>query len=100
VGPQYAKPLAPLAPEFKESLPRNFKDSDGWKVARPSDARLKGEWWTLFDDPELNALEGQIDTASQTLQQADANFRAARAAIRFYRASQAPTIGVAPSIEV
>jgi len=100
VGPQYAKPLAPLAPEFKESLPSNFRDSDGWKVAQPSDAKLKGEWWTLFDDPELNALEGQIDAANQTLQQADANFRAARAAVRFYRASQAPTIGVAPSIGV
>ncbi len=100
VGPQYSKPLAPLAPEFKESLPSNFKDSDGWKVAQPNDAKLKGEWWTLFDDPELNSLESQIDPANQTLQQADANFRAARAAVRFYRASQAPTIGVAPSIGV
>jgi NodT family efflux transporter outer membrane factor (OMF) lipoprotein len=100
VGPQYTKPLAPLAPEFKESLPTNLKGSDGWKVAQPSDAKLKGDWWTLFDDPELNALEGQIDTANQTLQQAGANFRAARAAVCFYRASQAPTIGVAPSIGV
>jgi NodT family efflux transporter outer membrane factor (OMF) lipoprotein len=98
VGPQYARPVAPLAPEFKESLPSNFKESDGWKVAQPSDAKLKGAWWTLFDDPELNTLEGQIDPANQTLQQAEANFRAARAAVRFYRASQAPTIGVAPSI--
>jgi NodT family efflux transporter outer membrane factor (OMF) lipoprotein len=98
VGPQYARPAAPLAPEFKESLPSNFKESDGWKVAQPSDAKLKGDWWTLFDDPELNTLEGQIDPANQTLQQAEANFRAARAAVRFYRASQAPTIGVAPSI--
>ncbi|MGA8806509.1 MAG: efflux transporter outer membrane subunit, partial [Thermoanaerobaculia bacterium] len=98
VGPQYVRPVAPLAPEFKETLPSNFKASDGWKVAQPSDAQLKGDWWTLFNDPELTALESQIEPANQTLQQAEANFRSARAAIRFFRASQAPTIGVAPSI--
>jgi NodT family efflux transporter outer membrane factor (OMF) lipoprotein len=98
VGPQYVRPAVPLAPEFKESLPSNFKASDGWKVAHPSDAQFKGDWWTLFNDPQLNALETQIEPANQTLQQAEANFRAARAAIRFYRASQAPTIGAAPSI--
>jgi len=98
VGPDYVRPAAPLAPEFKEALPTNFKASDGWKVAQPSDAKLKGDWWTLFNDPELNELEAQIDPANQTLKQAEANFRAARAAIRYFRASMAPTIGTDPSI--
>jgi NodT family efflux transporter outer membrane factor (OMF) lipoprotein len=98
VGPQYARPTAPLAPEFKESLPENFKSEDGWKPAQPSDAHLKGDWWTLFNDPQLNSLEAQIDPANQTMQQAEANFRAARAAVRFNRASEAPTIGAAPSV--
>jgi len=98
VGPQYARPATPLAPEFKEALPSNFKSSDGWKVAQPGDAQLKGEWWTLFNDDELNKLEVQIEPANQTLKEAEANFRAARAAIRFYRASQAPTIAADPSI--
>ena len=98
VGPQYALPSAPTAPEFKEPLPENFKSEDGWKPAQPSDARLKGDWWTLFNDTQLNTLEAQIDPANQTLKQADANFRAARAAVRFNRASQAPTIGAAPSV--
>ena len=98
VGPQYARPAAPLAPEFKEPLPENFKSEDGWKPAQPSDAQLKGDWWTLFGDPQLNTLEAQIDPANQTLKQAEANFRAARAAVRFNRASEAPTIGVAPSV--
>jgi NodT family efflux transporter outer membrane factor (OMF) lipoprotein len=98
VGPQYTRPPAPLAPEFKEALPSNFKSSDGWKVATPGDTQLKGNWWALFNDPELTNLEIQVEPANQTLAQAEANFRAARAAVRFYRASQAPTIGVAPAI--
>ena len=98
VGPQYVRPAAPLAPSFKEPLPENFKPDDGWKPAQPSDAQLKGDWWTLFSDPQLNTLEAQIDPANQTLQEAEANFRAARAAVRFNRASEAPTIGAAPSV--
>jgi len=98
VGPQYVRPSAPLAPAFKEALPANFKPQDGWKPAQPSDAQLRGDWWTLFNDPQLNMLEAQIDPANQTLKQSEANFRGARAAIRFNRASEAPTIGVAPSV--
>jgi NodT family efflux transporter outer membrane factor (OMF) lipoprotein len=98
VGPQYVRPSAPLAPAFKEPLPGNFKSEDGWKPAQPSDAQLKGDWWTLFNDPQLNTLEAQIDPANQTLKQAEANFRAARSAVRFNRASEAPTIGAAPSV--
>ena len=98
VGPQYARPSVPLAPAFKEPLPENFKSEDGWKPAQPSDAQLKGDWWTLFNDPQLNTLEAQIDPANQTLKQAEANFRAARAAVRFNRATEAPTIGVAPTV--
>ncbi len=98
VGPQYVLPTAPTAPEFKESPPENFQSDDGWKRAQPNDTQLKGDWWTLFNDPQLNALEAQIDSANQTLKQSEANFRAARAAVRFNRASEAPTIGAAPSI--
>jgi len=98
VGPQYARPTAPLAPAFKEPLPENFKSEDGWKLAQPGDAQLKGDWWTLFNDPQLNTLEAQVDPANQTLQEAEANFRAARAAVRFNRASEAPTIGTTPSV--
>ena len=98
VGPQYVRPAAPLAPSFKEALPENFKSEDGWKPAQPSDAQLKGDWWMLFNDPLLNMLEAQVDPANQTLKEAEANFRAARAAVRFNRASEAPTIGAGPSI--
>src|SRR5271154_95524 len=98
VGPNYNKPSVPIAPGYKESPPASFKEDDGWKVSRPSDAQLKGNWWEMFGDPQLNALEAKVDGANQTLKMADANYRAARADIGYYRASEAPTIGVAPSI--
>jgi NodT family efflux transporter outer membrane factor (OMF) lipoprotein len=98
VGPKYTRPSVPLAPEFKESTPESFKETDGWKQAQPSDQRLRGKWWELFNDPQLNALEEQVDPANQTLKAAEANFRAARSNIRFHRADEAPTLSVGPSV--
>jgi len=98
VGPKYTRPAAPLAPEFKEATPESFKEMSGWKVAQPSDQTLRGKWWELFNDSQLNALEEQVDPANQTLKAAEANFRAARANIRFNRADQAPTLSVNPSV--
>jgi NodT family efflux transporter outer membrane factor (OMF) lipoprotein len=98
VGPNYSRPSVPIAPGYKDAPPTSFKDQDGWKVIQPSDAQIKGNWWELFDDPRLNSLEARVDDANQTLKMADANFRAARANVGFYRASEAPTIGVEPSI--
>ena len=98
VGPKYTRPSVALAPEFKEATPQSFKETDGWKLAQPDDQRLRGKWWELFNDPQLNALEEQIDPANQTLKAAEANFRAARSNIRFNRANEAPTLSVGPSI--
>jgi NodT family efflux transporter outer membrane factor (OMF) lipoprotein len=96
VGPKYVKPTAPLAPGFKETT--DWKEDDGWSIAKPEDALLRGKWWELYGDEKLNELEEQVDSSNQTLKIAEANFRQARAAIRFSRASEAPTIGTAPSI--
>ena len=63
VGPKYKTPAAIVAPSFKEAPPASFGEQDGWKPGQPSDTRLKGDWWTIFDDPQLNALEAQIDGA-------------------------------------
>src|SRR6202453_1241868 len=95
VGPKYSKPDVPPAPTFKETS--ESQQGDGWKVAEPSDTALRGKWWELYGDTKLNELEEQVDSSNQTLKEADANFRQARAAIRFNRAAQAPTIAVAPS---
>ena len=59
---------------------------------------LRAKWWEIFGDPQLNALEEQIDVSNQTLKIYAARFREARAAIRFNRASEFPTISTAPGI--
>ena len=75
----------------------HFKETDpNWAPANPADDAVKGDWWTLFHDPELNTLELQVPKTNQTLRVAQANFDAARAAIRVNRAGLYPTIGVAP----
>ncbi len=96
VGPVYQKPAAPAPPAFKEELPKNFGEDSGWRTAQPADAELKGNWWTSFNDAQLNALEAQVDTANQSLKAAEANYQAARAQVGIYRANRAPTVGVAP----
>src|ERR1700689_503060 len=98
VGPKYVKPSVPLAPEFKEQAPESFKEADGWKPAQPGDQTLRGNWWEIFGDPQLNSLEEQLTTSNQNLKVSEARFRQARAMIRFNRSAEFPTISTSPSI--
>ena len=98
VGPKYVKPTVPMAPAFKEQVPDSYKQSDGWKPAQPSDQALRGNWWEVFGDPQLNALEEQLTASNQDLKVAEARFRQARAMIRFNRSEEFPTISTSPSI--
>jgi NodT family efflux transporter outer membrane factor (OMF) lipoprotein len=98
VGPKYSKPSVPMTPAYKEQQPANFKEAGNWKPAQPGDTNLPGKWWEIFNDPQLNALEEQIDPANLSLKIAEARFRQARAAIRFDRAAQYPTISTNPSV--
>src|ERR1700741_3031221 len=85
VGPRYSRPTTAAPPAYKE-LPPN------WKTAQPSDQIAKGKWWEIFQDPQLNALEEQINVSNQTLKAAQAQFEQARAAVRINRSFQYPTI--------
>jgi len=97
VGPRYHAPAAPevTAPNYKES-PVNFKDEPGWKVASPQDAMIRGNWWEIFHDPELNALEEQLNVNNQNIKIAFENYMAARAVIAQARAQYWPTISAGP----
>ena len=103
VGPKYKAPPVPTTPDFREAaaLSKDFPglvDTPGWQPATPLDAIPKGDWWSLFRDPGLSALEPRVSTANQTLKAADANLRAARAAIRVQRSQLFPTIGASPFV--
>ena len=95
VGPKYVKPTVPLPqPDaFKE-----YKKLDGWKTAQPNDQAIRGNWWEIFADPELNSLEQQVAASNQDLKAAEARFREARAMIRFNRSYEFPTISAGASI--
>ncbi|HST11218.1 MAG TPA: efflux transporter outer membrane subunit [Terriglobales bacterium] len=85
VGPRYAKPVAPAPPAYKEMPPN-------WKAAEPSDETAKGKWWQVFQDPQLDALEDQVNVSNQTLKAAQAQFEQARAAVRINRSAQYPNV--------
>jgi NodT family efflux transporter outer membrane factor (OMF) lipoprotein len=93
VGPKYTRPTVPTAPVDA------YKETDGWKPAQPSDQLLRGNWWEIFGDPQLNALESELTVSNQDLKVASARFVEARAMVHFNRAAQFPTISTAPGIE-
>ncbi len=98
VGPPYHAPAPPAvtAPNYKESTV-NFKDTDGWKVASPQDAMIRGNWWEVFGDPELNSLEEQLNINNQDLKEYFQNYMEARAEIAEARSQYWPTITANPS---
>jgi NodT family efflux transporter outer membrane factor (OMF) lipoprotein len=89
VGPKYKAPAVPAPPAYKEV--------GDWKTAQPSDQNLGGNWWEIFQDPQLNTLEQQINVSNQNLKAAVAQYQEARAALRYARADYYPTISTAPS---
>ncbi|MGA2046274.1 MAG: efflux transporter outer membrane subunit [Terracidiphilus sp.] len=96
VGPKYVPPRVTAPQVFKES-PTQFKETDGWKVAEPQDATLRGKWWEIYNEPDLNALEEQLNIDNQNIRQAFENFMEARALVREARSQLFPTVSVGPS---
>lgn len=98
VGPKYHAPAPPqvTAPNYKESTV-NFQDANGWKVASPQDAMIRGNWWEVFHEPELNALEDQLNINNQNIKQYFAQYMEARALIAEARSQYWPTITANPS---
>jgi NodT family efflux transporter outer membrane factor (OMF) lipoprotein len=89
VGPKYRRPAAEVPPAYKEV--------GDWKPAQPNDQNLGGDWWTVFQDPQLDALELQVNVSNQNLKAAEAQFRQARAVVRYNRADYYPTVTAGPS---
>src|SRR5580704_19557905 len=85
-----------FAPVYKtpDSVPAvdAYKESGDWKAAEPVDNQNRGAWWTLFQDPQLDALEAKVGDANQDLKAAFARLQQARAATRIARADLFPTL--------
>ena len=84
VGPNFERPAALVSPQFKEIK--------GWKIATPRVNERKGEWWSVFHDPELDSLERVVVASNQTVKSDEAAFREALALINEARAGLFPTI--------
>jgi NodT family efflux transporter outer membrane factor (OMF) lipoprotein len=102
VGPKYTPPAmtAPAA-DYKES-PTQFKETadtpnGGWTVAQPQDAALRGKWWEIYNEPDLNALEEQLNVDNQNIRESFENFMEARAVVRETRSQLFPTVSVGPT---
>ena len=98
VGPKYHPPAPPqiAAQNYKESSV-NFQDQPGWKVASPGDAMLRGKWWEVFNEPELNTLEDQLNISNYTIKQYFQQYMEARALVAEARAQYWPTITANPT---
>jgi NodT family efflux transporter outer membrane factor (OMF) lipoprotein len=97
VGPNYKTPTTDVPAAFKEQPPAGVAPGD-WKPAQPQDAMQRGKWWEIFGDPGLNVLEEQVSVSNQTLAQAEAQFRGARAAVKEARAGLFPTVTAGASV--
>jgi hypothetical protein len=96
VGPRYLSP-ATTAPQVYKESPERAEEAGEWSIAKPQDAALRGKWWEIYSDPELNALEDQLNIDNQNIRQAFENFMEARALVREARSQYFPTVGVGGS---
>ena len=97
VGPKYLRPAVPAPAAFKESGPLQAPDGTVWKPAQPLDAMLRGKWWEIYQEPELNSLEEKLNISNQNIARAFENFMAARAQVQQARSNYYPTISVGAS---
>ena len=88
IGPNYHRPSAPAA--------AHFKAEHGWQPAVP--ARIvPSDWWSIYRDPVLSHLEGQVEVSNQNLKAAVAAYYAAREAAGVTRGTLFPSINLGAS---
>jgi NodT family efflux transporter outer membrane factor (OMF) lipoprotein len=107
IGPAYHPPVIQPPPAFKEAPPatppadssqsQDNGDNGNWTVAQPADAKIRGDWWAIFNEPELNDLESQLNIDNQNIKLFFENFMESRALVREARAQYFPTVSIGPS---
>jgi len=98
VGPVYHVPpaTAQAPPAAYKETPSQTQESGDWKVAQPQDAMLRGKWWEIYNDQELNDLEDKVNVNNQNIKQFFENFMEARTLIAQARSQLYPTVSVGP----
>ncbi len=103
VGPDYKRPAYTAPTIYKETgapsiVPPPNPAGGSWTPANPSDGMLRGKWWEVFGDAQLNQLEERIATDNQALKQAMENYLAARDQVAVVRSTLFPTLSAGPSV--
>ncbi len=103
VGPDYQRPAYTPAPLYKETgaatvlAPPPAPQGGSWTAAHPSDGMLRGQWWQVFGDPQLNQLEQRVATSNFAARQAMDIYQAARQQVRVAQSAFSPTLSAGPS---
>src|SRR5712671_5059776 len=97
-APKYWRPAVQIPTAFKELTPQSPDATNLWKVAKPSDDALRGKWWEMFTNSQLNALEEQVAVSNQNVAAAFANLLSARALVKEARAQLFPTLAANPAV--
>jgi NodT family efflux transporter outer membrane factor (OMF) lipoprotein len=91
VGPDYVTPTAPTP------VAVTYKEQKDWKQAQPKDDAIRGKWWEIYHDPQLNALEETVNISNQNVLQAEAQFREAASVVKVARTAYYPIVTANPS---
>jgi len=96
-APKYQPPAVPAPAAFKELPTQGPETTNLWRIAQPGDALIRGNWWQMFTNAQLNDLEAQVAISNQNVAAAFANFLAARAIVKEARAQWFPTLTANPA---
>jgi len=98
VGPKYVRPPVQSPPAYKEISPAAAKETEIWRATQPQEGASRGNWWKVFNDPQLNELEAKASSSSRQIAAAANSFLAARALVREARSQYFPTVTTNPSV--
>ena len=100
VGPNYQRPTVPTPPAFEGVAPASPPNppNGGWKEAAPADSAIRGNWWEMYGDSQLNQLEEKVAVSNQTLRAAYEQYMQAREAVQVARSQYYPTLSLGPTV--
>ena len=90
VGPDYVRPTIDVGTGFKET--------PGWKVARPAADLPRGPWWSMYNDPVLSELITELNVSNQNIALSEARFRQAVAVTQGARAPLLPSLSATSNV--